>query len=214
MMSGAKGPGVGGAPVVCARFSRCRAWLLAAGVMALTASLVGITVIVAKAVVGQRLLQNAWEQAVVVGIPQRPWPWADFLVSAELRVPELGVRAYVLNNDSGEALAFGPGFSLSNAHDQVRVISGHRDTHFLFLRDVTADMRIELYSLGRRSPEVFVVQQQTIVDSRRARLPAVAPGSLILVTCFPFDAPSPNGPLRYLSIAHLQPSKVPGGVML
>lgn len=213
-MSGANEPGAGAARNACPRLARCRTWLLVVGVMALTASLVGITAIVAKAVVGQWLLQNAWEQAVVEGAPQRPWPWADFLVTAELRIPKLGVRAYVLNNDSGEALAFGPGFSLSNTHDQVRVISGHRDTHFLFLRDVTAGMRIELYSLGRHSPEVYVVQQQIIVDSRRARLPTAAPGSLILVTCFPFDAVNPNGPLRYLSIAHLQAPKVLGAIML
>ncbi len=203
-----------GAQDECTQLPKCRVWLLAVGAMALTISFVGMTLIVAKAVVGQRLLQNAWEQAVVVGTPQRPWPWADFLVTAELRVPELGVRTYVLNNDSGEALAFGPGFSLSNAHDQVQVISGHRDTHFLFLRNLKAGMRIELYSIGQRSPEVFVVQQQAIVDSRRARLPSVAPSSLILVTCYPFDATSPNGPLRYLSIARLQTPKVVGSIML
>jgi len=195
-------------------FSRRRLWLLAVAGVALMIFITGMTFILAKAVVGQWLLQNAWEQAVEVGAPQRPWPWADFLVAAELRIPELGIRAYVLNIDSGEALAFGPGFSRTNPHDEVKVISGHRDTHFLFIRDLKLGMRIELHSLGRSAPEAFAVQHQTVVDSRRAQLPPVAPNSLILLTCFPLDTMSTNGPMRYLSIAHPQTLKVSDGVML
>ena len=48
----------------------------------------------------------------------------------------------------------------------------------------------------------YTVTARRIVDRRRARLPlAVDVPRLTLVTCYPFDALVPGGPLRYLVIA-------------
>jgi len=198
----------------CQTHARSKRLLLMFGVLALTVSLSGVSTILGKAWMGQWLLKCAWEQAVDTGTPQRPWPWADFLVAGNLRIPELGVQAYVLNSDSGEALAFGPGFSRTTSRDGLRIISGHRDTHFSFMRNLGIGMRIELHSVDRGSPEVFEVYHQMVVDAGNARLPTTIPDTLILLTCFPFDAITANGPLRYLSIARLQMPQKFGAIVL
>jgi len=80
------------------------------------------------------------------------------------------------------------------------VISGHRDTHFRFLQAVERGDRIRV--TRHSGEETYEVVQTDIVDSRRARL-LIDPGArrLSLVTCYPFDAPSAGGPLRYVVTA-------------
>jgi sortase A len=101
-------------------------------------------------------------------------------------------------------LAFGP------VHDAASVvpgalgnsiIEGHRDTHFRLLRDAKPGDRLSVELLdGSRSD--FVVTDVRVVDSRRSRilLDADVP-RLSLVTCYPFNAVNPGGPLRWLVTA-------------
>jgi sortase A len=46
----------------------------------------------------------------------------------------------------------------------------------------------------------YRVTETRIADTRRGPLRAAGDG-ILLVTCFPFDAISPGGPLRYLVVA-------------
>ena len=45
----------------------------------------------------------------------------------------------------------------------------------------------------------YLVTGSDVIDYRQARLsPALGRTALTLVTCYPFDAVTPGGPLRYL----------------
>jgi sortase A len=81
------------------------------------------------------------------------------------------------------------------------VISGHRDTHFAFLRRLGVGDEIVLEAPdGRRHR--YVVASTHVVDRHDVRVVADAGDTrLTLVTCYPFDAVRPGGPLRYVVVA-------------
>jgi len=116
-----------------------------------------------------------------------------------LSVPGLGIRQIILEGNSGRNLAFGP-VLLDGAVGQDLVISGHRDTHFHFLKDLEAGDRLIVQTLDRT--QQYQVIASEIVDSRTAEL-VIEPGTsrISLVTCYPFDAPLAGGPLRYVVTA-------------
>lgn len=154
----------------------------------------------AKAVVAQWLLERAWVAGGHGQRIRRPWPWADMAPIARLRVPRLDEDLIVLDRDSGQALAFGPGWTPSSAPPGTHgltVISAHRDTQFGFLRALRDGDTVELDSAGGRTR--YRVVARAVVDSRTHRLPAAGSADgLLLVTCYPFDAVVPGGPLRYV----------------
>ena len=78
------------------------------------------------------------------------------------------------------------------------VIAGHRDTHFRFLADLQAGDRLRI---DRRdgSHRIFEVTGLDVVDSRHAAITLDTDRpTLTLVTCYPFDAIEPGGPMRYV----------------
>jgi len=165
-----------------------------------------------KAIVAQQLLDHAWQQTVngaAAGHPQksRPWPWADTWPVARLIVPRYAVEQIVLAGDSGSSLAFGPGYTFASAAPNsggLTMISGHRDTHFRFLKDLRINDRLELQTAN--STMQYRVVDFQVVDSRAFTLPASSDvATLVLVTCYPFDALTAGGPLRYLVYAQQQP---------
>lgn len=165
----------------------------------------------AKAWLAQRLLERAWSAALRDGRAVRPWPWADTVPVARLRVPRLGVDAIVLAGDSGRVLAFGPGWAPSSAAPGaagLSVISGHRDTAFAFLRELRDGDAIELQT--PHSTRRYRVAARDVVDSRSTRLATRDGGDgLALVTCWPFDAVVPGGPLRYVVTARSAAPQAP-----
>lgn len=154
----------------------------------------------AKAWLAPMLVERAWAATLASdGAPHRPWPWADTWPVAQLSVPKLQVSRHILYGDGGHALAFGPGLDSGlglPGEEGVTLVSGHRDTHFAFLRDLRPEMRLVLQ---RPSGDVhaYRVVDAVTVDSRWQGLPLLsAPEQLLLVTCYPFDAIRANGPLR------------------
>jgi sortase A len=158
----------------------------------------------AKAALAQVLIARAWDETVAGGRPARPWPWADTYPVARLEVDALGVERMVLAGASGRTLAFGPGHMdgspLPGAPGNS-VIGGHRDTHLRFLEDVTPGMVIRIETADGAWHRFRVVAAR-IADSRTTRLALTGgPPRLTLVTCYPFDAIAPGGPLRYVVTA-------------
>jgi len=155
-----------------------------------------------KAVLSQWLLQRAWAESQASGDAVKPWPWADTHPVARITLPRLGVDEIVLAGDSGRVLAFGPGWAEASARPGeggVSVISGHRDNHFAFLREVRAGDRLWLETGHAR--RAYIVQGSRIVDSRTQRLSLDGDAALTLVTCWPFDAITAGGPMRYVVTA-------------
>ena len=158
----------------------------------------------AKAQLAQVLLQSAWEQTRASGVPVRPWPWADTYPVARLLVPARHGDVLVLAGASGRTLAFGPGHldgSATPGDPGNAVFTAHRDTHFRFLRNVAIgdDIVVERADGGRRH---FRIKATFVADHRTLNLPRdPARPTLTLVTCYPFDALNPGGPLRYVVVA-------------
>lgn len=158
----------------------------------------------AKAWLAQRLVEAAWERTLAGERAVKPWPWADSWPVARLEMPALGRRLIVLSGGSGRTLAFGPGHvdgSPLPGEAGNSIIGGHRDTHFRVLERLRPGdiIRIEDRTGVTHG---FRVTAAAVVDSRRARLdPTGERPRLILVTCYPFDAVAPGGPLRYLVFA-------------
>jgi sortase A len=154
-----------------------------------------------KAELAQWLIERSWRHSLPGRAPEPPWPWADTRPGGVLQAPAHDVRLYVLRGASGRNLAFGPVLDDASADGTDRVISGHRDTHFGFLRDVRKGDTLEW--TDRRGSRRYRVEELEVVDSRTQRL-VIEHGAerLTLVTCFPFDSPAAGGPLRYVVTAY------------
>lgn len=161
----------------------------------------------AKALLGQWLLARAWQETQRTGVPVQPWPWADLHPIARLRAPAQGVERLVLEGANGRTLAWGPGHLESSAAPGEAgnaIVTGHRDTHFAFLRALAHDdtLVVETTSGSQRA---YRVRETRIMDHRMLRLPdGDGEHLLTLVTCYPFDAIDPGTPLRYVVVAEAQ----------
>jgi sortase A len=158
----------------------------------------------AKAVLAQTLISRAWTRTDQAGHPVRPWPWADTWPVARLDVPGEALELFVLAGASGRTLAFGPGHvdgtAMPGESGNV-VISGHRDTHFRFVRRLAVGSRLALRTVNGTSRD-YEVQTMEIVDRSETRvLQPAGEDRLTLITCYPFDALVPGGPLRYVVVA-------------
>ena len=158
----------------------------------------------AKAVLAQVLIKHAWAQTTEGERHVRPWGWADTWPVARLSVPRLGVDQIVLAGASGRTLAFGPAHMDGTAApggNGVAVISGHRDTHFRFLEEIRVGDTLTVTDNNGASHQ-FRITETHVVDSEKSGLAADTDAPrLALVTCYPFDAVEPGGPLRFLALA-------------
>ena len=154
-----------------------------------------------KAEIAQGLLERAWARTRAGEGEARPWSWADTWPVARLAAPRQGVEMIVLAGASGAVLAFGPGHLAGSAapgETGNAVIAGHRDTHFEFLRRLEPGDEIRLETPGGARHR-YRVEEARVVDERDVSVLRPADGSVLtLVTCYPFDAVVPGGPLRFV----------------
>ncbi len=158
----------------------------------------------AKAILAQVLLETAWDNTRNGQQEVKPWPWADTWPICRLTVPRLGINRIVLAGASGSSLAFGPGhlFGSSSPGQQGNiVIAGHRDTHFRFLRAIQQGEIIHLKTVTGDTLQYEVIETKIVHEKEIEYLVSTQENKLTLVTCYPFDAIRPGGPLRYLVIA-------------
>jgi sortase A len=162
------------------------------------------TYVHAKAALGQVLLLRSWEARRADGDAVKPWPWADTHPVARLRAPAHDVDLLVLAGANGRTLAWGPGHVEGTATPGARgnaVVTGHRDTHFAFLRDVKRGDAL-LVESADGTMRRYRVERTFVADRASLALPADDRATtLALVTCYPFDAIDPGTPLRYAVVA-------------
>jgi sortase A len=153
-----------------------------------------------KAELAQVLIARAWSAPLSADLnPAKPWPWADTHPIARIQVPGHKVDQYVLAGQQGNALAFGPGHVSESAlpgQPGTTIIAGHRDTHFDFIRDLQDGDRLSLTDREQQQYQYQVVGHY-VADSDTQSLQG-NDDDLLLVTCYPFDAINPGGPLRYV----------------
>ena len=158
-----------------------------------------------KGVIAQKLLHGAWAETVRTGVPVKPWPWADSWPVARLMVDRLGVDHIVLEGDSGEALAFGPGRVIESARPGSRgncVLAGHRDTSFTFLKELQKGDTIRL-----QTPEgnefLFQVTGSHVRERQGLFLENPDAPWLTMITCYPFEGLRSDTEMRYVVFARM-----------
>ena len=154
----------------------------------------------AKAVIAQGLIAHSWQQRTAASPPPKPWRWADTKAVAKLEVKRLDQALYVMQDDSGQSLAFGPGHMNASAgisQDGHVMIAGHRDSHFEFLQNLEAGDLIETTNYQSQVVR-YRVKNTMILDTSSEELLLQNDNRLSLITCYPFNGFVPGGPLRYV----------------
>ena len=160
----------------------------------------------AKAWLAEQFIEDAWQETLKGGQKIRPWPWADTWPVAEIHIPRLAIRKIILSGDSGRILAFGPGFTESSVlpgEAGLSIISGHRDTSFKFLKDIKIGDKLSIKN--HKKFTTYTIEELAIVDQREFHIDVPFTNeqnaSLLLVTCYPFDALRAGGNKRFLVFA-------------
>ena len=162
-----------------------------------------------------QLTQNHLEQSYRQGnkakitntsVAVKPWPWADTFPIAELSFKRLNEDIVVLNGGDPTTLAFSAGaiapFNQTNSAKPF-VVAGHRDSHFAFLEDILMKDVISMTDQHGQS-QLYQVEEIDIVDASSGQLPVLAnDSSLILITCYPFNAIGNDANERYVITAKL-----------
>ena len=155
----------------------------------------------AKAALAQVLLDHAWQETLRTRGPTRPWSWADTWPVARLIAPSHKKSMVVLAGADGAALAFGPGHLTTSAPPGASdnsVIAGHRDTHFAFLRFLKPGDVLQLQARDGGLHDYRVTQARVVHETDSSVLESRQGPMLTLITCYPFAALVPGGPLRYV----------------
>jgi len=156
----------------------------------------------AKAELAQWLIASSWQQPAHDNkMPKKPWPWADTRAIASLEIPRLESKLYVMQDASGESLAFGPGHVLPSdlpAHNGHVVIAGHRDSHFSVLQEVKIGDLIKTTHYNQQQKS-YRINKIRVINSDKQEIDLTDnQNKLTLITCYPFNTITTNGPLRLL----------------
>ena len=160
--------------------------------------------LLAKAQLAQVLLKRAWARTVHGERDVKPWRWADTWPVARIEFPRQRQSYIVLAGASGRTMAFGPGHVDGTAMpEQIGncAISAHRDSQFAVLRQVEIGDPIVLQTRDGGAIRYRVVSHHVISMFDTSPLGPSRGRILTLITCYPFDAIRPGGPLRYVVVA-------------
>ena len=167
-----------------------------------------------KAFVAQILMDRAWAATLKTGQATPPWAWMDTLPIAKISIPATDSSAIILDAVSGQALAFGPAHVETTplpGETGISVIAAHKNTHFSFLKDMVSGDEIVVQRADGQS-YTFTMTHADIVHKDNSGIPATQTPSqltqIALVTCYPFDAVSFGGPLRYIVYGTLIDPKI------
>jgi sortase A len=166
-----------------------------------------------KAIIGQHYLEAAWQESLRNNRLSKPWKSADFYMIGKLRVPKLKVSRVILNSVSGEAMAWSIGrvTNLSHAlNKQPIILAGHRDSHMQFMSELNVGDKIEL-TMSDGLLKTYIISGTEVSNKPEVALSPISLSreSLVLTTCWPFDAMK-SGDQRYLIFAeHVTDHLVP-----
>ncbi len=171
----------------------------------------------AKAILAQYLIADAWSKSVdafpsAIDEHIKPWGWADTWPVARLKFQN-GQDLVVLAGAQGNSLAFGPGHLTGTAlpgEPGASVVAGHRDTHFSFLGQMAPGHNFMVQNRAGTWTR-YTVSETQVTDTTDQPNWWIAPvvNQLQLVTCYPFNAINPGGPLRFVVTAVPTPTVKP-----
>ncbi len=152
-----------------------------------------------KAWLSQYLITQSWQKTLADKKIHKPWSWADTYPVATINFPRIKQGSVVLEGSSGRNLAFSvTHLSASGMPDENKtmILSGHRDSHFSYLKDVQKGDEITVQTT--QGTFTYQVTELRVVDSTKEQLNINNQQELILSTCYPFDALMAGGSLRYV----------------
>jgi sortase A len=154
-----------------------------------------------KARMAQTLLQYAWHKTIKTGENQRPWKSFDGVPVLRLMIPGHEVDQIVLAGTSGQALAFGPVFheeSKLPGNGGTTVISSHRDSHGVYIRQLKKGDMIKLQDRFQQWHS-YTIEDFDILNVKTDNI-STTDGKevLLLITCYPFNGLTSETPLRYV----------------
>jgi len=157
----------------------------------------------AKARAAQVLIAHAWSAQVHGAAARPPWPWADTVPVARLRVARLGVERFVLAGTGGTALAFGPGHLTGSAKPGLAasgnvVFAGHRDTHFAFLHQLRIGDQLEIQDASGDTVSYRVVWTRVVAAEDTWVVGVTGHRALTLITCYPFGGLAGQARVRFV----------------
>ena len=165
----------------------------------------------AKAQLAQLLIEQAWKKTLAGDNQVRPWSWADTWPVARLSVPARDIELYVLAGSSDRTIAFGPGHVFGTplpGESGNSVIGAHRDTHFAFLQWLEDGEEIEVQDARGVDLRYRVAYSKVVDKTDVSVMSARTDGDrLTLVTCYPFNALTSGGRLRYVVVAQPVPTE-------
>ena len=154
-----------------------------------------------KARVAQYLLNNAWNKTIETGDEYEPWPGFDGYPILKLNIPKFKLQQIVLNNTSGQSLAFGPSFHPETylpKENKITAISSHRDSHGYYIRDlkindfvILEDKEDNKFTYKVKNFKIINVEDKDLQFNKKN-------SQLLLITCYPFDAVISGTNLRYI----------------
>ncbi|HJP99219.1 MAG TPA: sortase [Rhodanobacteraceae bacterium] len=154
-------------------------------------------------VLARALIARAWKRTLVAGAAVQPWPGAGLFPVARLEAPARGAALIVLAGARARALRFGPshveGTPLPGDPGNA-VISGRRDMHFAFVRELRSGDALLVHSASGRLVSYLVAGIEVVRRNDVRVLLDAGDERLTLVTRYPFDATA-GGPLRYVVVA-------------
>jgi len=159
----------------------------------------------AKAWVAQDIMQRTWERAPAGAGNSPQWPWNHTWPVARLSARSGEIDLIVLSGGGNRTLEFGPGHLSASAKPGEAgnsVITGNRDTHFNFLKDLAIGESLTIETIDG-SLHVYTIVNLDVVDARRASLALDTTGALLsLVTEYPFAGRRDESPrMRYIVTA-------------
>lgn len=122
---------------------------------------------------------------------------------ARLSIQRLGVKETILAGDAThDHLARGPVLlKQGDADSPVTILAGHRDTHFLFIRDLREGDEVSLQFVTGETARYRITGFETVRWDEFAYPLDPARPLLALTTCYPFDGTEYGGPLRRVAWA-------------
>lgn len=160
--------------------------------------------IYAKARLAQVLLDGAWMRTLHGEQHAKPWRWADTWPVAKVEFPRQQQSFIVLAGATGRTMAFGPGHVDGTAAPGDIgncVISAHRDTQFAVLHDIDIGDDIVVETRSGASVRYRVRSIRVVKNRDTSVLRDSTDRRLTLLTCYPFNAVTPGGELRYAVVA-------------
>ncbi len=106
-----------------------------------------------------------------------------------------------MKNTSAQNLAFGPAWhseSYLPKDNKVTIISGHRDSHFIYIKKLKIGDIIKLQD-KENNWHSYIVENSFIINTLKEEiLMNQNEKKLLIITCYPFNEINSGTPFRYI----------------